>query len=440
MKLKDQFRFIRKNMKKNRSRVFMTILATSIGCAFLIVLASVGFGLHKHIISEITQDRSVTQIEIHGKEQGSGDSSITDKDIKRFEEIPNVKAVTRRKNVDALTQVELGNYLAQTSLSVVHYPSEKKAGFELKEGRMPEKPNEVIVGYHFKEGLYKSIDEEPSPEEIYNEKGQIKKELRYSNKESLLNQTLLLKTFKSEGNMEVPEETSLKIVGIAKAPKKDWLMDGGIFISDTVLQKINKFASGEKNPTTNQEYQQVTIYANSMEEVKDISQSLKDEGYYVYSVVDEIEEVNLVFSILKFGLVFIGTIALLIASIGIYNTMSMAVTERTQDIGIMKAIGGHPKIIKKIFLLESSYIGLIGAILGALVAYLISFSVNAALPFAIKQFFEQEMTRPISLSYIPPYLTITCIILSILVAVLSGLKPASKATKIDVLSALRRDI
>jgi acetoin utilization transport system permease protein len=177
-----------------------------------------------------------------------------------------------------------------------------------------------------------------------------------------------------------------------------------------------------------------------MEEVKDISQSLKDEGYYVYSVVDEIEEVNLVFSILKFGLVFIGTIALLIASIGIYNTMSMAVTERTQDIGIMKAIGGHPKIIKKIFLLESSYIGLIGAILGALVAYLISFSVNAALPFAIKQFFEQEMTRPISLSYIPPYLTITCIILSILVAVLSGLKPASKATKIDVLSALRRDI
>lgn len=70
--------------------------------------------------------------------------------------------------------------------------------------------------------------------------------------------------------------------------------------------------------------------------------------------------------------------------------MTMAVTERAPDIGIMKAIGANPKTIKRIFLLESSYIGLIGAAIGTLVAYVISFIVNFGLPLIIKQAFGEE--------------------------------------------------
>ena len=75
-------------------------------------------------------------------------------------------------------------------------------------------------------------------------------------------------------------------------------------------------------------YDEVKIYAKNMEAVQSISDQLKEKNYASYSVVNELKEVNMVFMIAKAGLIFIGTIAILIASIGIYNTMTMAVTER----------------------------------------------------------------------------------------------------------------
>jgi acetoin utilization transport system permease protein len=120
--------------------------------------------------------------------------------------------------------------------------------------------------------------------------------------------------------------------------------------------------------------------------------------------------------------------------------MTMAVTERAPDIGIMKAIGANPKTIKQIFLLESSYIGLIGALIGTLVSYLISYVVNFAIPMIIEMAFGEEAPPDLVFSYIPLSLPIICFVICYLVTILSGLRPAQRATKIDVLSAMRREL
>ncbi|MEH7478489.1 macrolide ABC transporter permease, partial [Bacillus altitudinis] len=70
MKFRDQVKFIRRNMKKNRLRVFMTILATTMACSFLIVLASIGFGLQKSAQDEIMKQQIITEIKVLGKEKG----------------------------------------------------------------------------------------------------------------------------------------------------------------------------------------------------------------------------------------------------------------------------------------------------------------------------------------------------------------------------------
>lgn len=159
-----------------------------------------------------------------------------------------------------------------------------------------------------------------------------------------------------------------------------------------------------------------------------------------YSVMDELKQVNMFFTIVKIGLILIGTIAILIASIGIYNTMTMAVTERAPDIGIMKAIGANPATVKRIFLLESSYIGMIGAIVGTVVSYAISYGVNFALPLIIEAAFQEQVPDELKFSHIPLRLPLICIIICYIVTILSGLRPAKRATKVDVLRALRREV
>ncbi|MEH7300109.1 ABC transporter permease [Neobacillus drentensis] len=449
MKLKDQFRFVRQNMKKNRTRVYMTILATAMGCAFLIVLASVGFGLQKSVVKEITEQRVITQIDVHGKEindQG-GFQQLTDRDIRTFEKVENVKAVTRRKMIQQESTFTIGEYLEGTQTFVAHFPSEVKAGFELSKGRLPTSKNEIVVGYNFPLNLAKK----DADEGIYDEKGRVKAEYRYPGK--LIGETMELTVRQFKNGKEEEKKIPLTVVGISKKPTKEWAEDRSVFISNEMLKEIESFTGTPKGlmldpnneklegiDANGETFDEVKIYAKNMEAVQSISDQLKEKKYATYSVVNELKEVNMIFMIAKVGLIFIGTIAFLIASIGIYNTMTMAVTERAPDIGIMKAIGANPKTIKRIFLLESSYIGLIGAVIGTIVSYGISITVNFAVPLIIIQAFGQETDLNITFSYIPFELPIICILICYGVTLLSGYRPAQRATRVDVLKAMRREI
>ncbi|WLR56969.1 ABC transporter permease [Mesobacillus subterraneus] len=448
MRLKDQFRFVRQNMKKNRTRMFMTILATAMSVAFLIVLASVGFGLHKSIVKETLERRIVTEIEVPGKEESNGGfRQLTDEDISYFEEIDDVKAVTRRKSLQHY-MFEVDDHLTDAQAIVAHMPSETKAGLELSDGWLPKAETEVVVGYHFVENLRPKRE---VSEELYDEKGQIKEEFRY--KDGLIGKKITMNVLKFEDGKEIKEPLEMTVVGILKKPTKDWVYDSIVFVSEGVLKQVEEFTGTPRgmmkdpnNPDMElpdipfDQYDQVKIYARDMESVKDITVELEDNNYPSYSVINELKDVNVMFTIVKAGLIFIGTIAIIIASIGIYNTMTMAVTERAPDIGIMKAIGANPKTIKRIFLLESSYIGLIGAAIGTLVAYLISFIVNFGLPLIIKQAFGEEPPEGLIFSHIPYTLPIISFTICYLVTILSGLRPAQRATKVDVLQAMRREV
>jgi acetoin utilization transport system permease protein len=449
MKLRDQFRFVRQNMKKNKTRVFMTILATAMGCAFLIVLASVGFGLQKSVVKEITEQRIITQIDVHGKETNDqgGFQQLTDKDVQIFEKVKDVKAVTRRKMLQQEGIFTIGNYQENAQTYVTNFPAELKAGFELSQGHLPEGKDEVVVGYNFPLNLA----EKDAPDDRYDNKGQLKDEYLFKGK--LLGEKIELTVNQLIDGKLAEKTIPLTIVGIAKKPTIEWAEDRSVFISEAILTEIETFTGTPKgimvDPNNEHPqdldllkgtYDEVKIYAKNMEAVQNISDNLKEKNYASYSVVNELKEINMIFMIAKAGLIFIGTIAILIASIGIYNTMTMAVTERAPDIGIMKALGANPKTIKRIFLLESSYIGLMGAIIGTVVSYGISYTVNFAIPIILKQAFGQEIDIDLVFSDIPPILPIISVSICYFVTILSGLRPAQRATKVDVLKAMRREL
>ncbi|WP_239616005.1 ABC transporter permease [Cohnella mopanensis] len=444
MKLTDQFRFVRQNMKKNKTRLFMTVLATAMGCSFLIVLASVGFGLQKSIVDKVVGDRMVTAIDIYGIESSNEvDRQIGPKNMEYLRSIDHVKAVTYRNYVQQplIASVE-GTEIASNGAINVDFDAETKAGFGLSSGRLPQKGNEVVVGYNIRQsGDNNNPGTEPPAAKDW------------------LGQTMNVEIHQfADDGTEMKKTIPVTIVGIAQKLSREWKTDTKVYIGNEMLSEIENFTGtlwgairilpdkanpeGYEPPGLQEprQYNEVQVIADGANRVKAIAEEIRLQGYISHSIADELEQVNLVFLIMKIGLGFVGTIAVLIASIGIFNTMTMAVTERAQDIGIMKAIGAHPSAIRRIFLLESSMIGLLGAIIGTVVAYLISIVVNFGLPLIIEGFMDEKVPADFRFSWIPPYLALIACLISLGVALLSGSRPAKRATRIDVLRALRRDL
>jgi len=443
MRFKDQIYFVRENMKKNKMRIFMTVLATAMGTAFLIVLASVAFGLHDTLLKEVLQQETINQVNIYGKDDAE-DSSITDQDISYFASLPHVRTVKKANYIEQSPQVVINGYTAHADVVAVDFDALEKGGTPLQSGRYPDAANEIVVGYHFDQTLIEMGIDEQAIDDANNER---RDDSYYQ--DQIVNQTMTM-TIERQVDADVFEEKNvpLTIVGVKEKPTNEWQQDQMINISYDLLQQFSDYTQTpnaalyqpDENENTPFSYQEVTLQSDNLEHVTALSETLNEEGYFAYSVAAELKQINLLFTIAKAGLVFIGTIAIIIASIGIFNTMTMAVTERAPDIGIMKAIGASPKTIKQIFLLESSFIGILGAIIGTAVSYLISMLVNFGLPLILGSVFEDALPAGFKFSSIPLSLVLIAFVICLIVTLLSGSRPAKKATRIDVLSALRREI
>ncbi|MEZ7173431.1 ABC transporter permease [Sporosarcina sp. OR05] len=424
MQFKDQLNFVGQHIKKNKLRVFMTILAATMGTAFLIVLASVGFGVHDTMRNEILDNRLVNQIEIYG----DGTEEINVEALKKRE---HVKAVVYRQSVGVRQESKLDDFSGSHELIITDFSEEEKVGFALQEGRLPQNEHEVVVGSHFADNLYEQSTKETDDEEPNTYKG------------SLIGKQFTYKMGLYDEPELFPEETPLTIVGIAKEPAKDWEIDLKIYADAVIINTLEPiFRTHVEDEYSGLFYGNVTVYADNLENVTRVSQTLKDDGYAVYSIADQLEQIDVFFLAFKAGLVFVGTIAILIASIGIFNTMTMAVTERTREIGVMKALGASPKLIQRLFLMESAWIGIVGTIIAVAISYGVSFIANMLLPIIVTAALGEEEIGELNVTFsiIPWQLVLIASAISITVAMLSGWRPARKATKIDVIQALRQEL
>jgi acetoin utilization transport system permease protein len=439
MLFKDQLDFVTQHIKKNKLRVFMTVLAATMGCAFLIVLASVGFGLQDSIRNEILSNEKVTKIQVFGNEQ------FTEDQIHEIKGIEHVETVLETITVDVSAHSFFEGRDTQSNLYVANMHDFEQVNGKLAEGEYTTKPNEIVVGYHFAQTLVNDADRK-----IIEEKSKkAEAEGTYYNgseegyKDSLIGKEIELSLMPRIDGAEETEKMKYTIVGVMKKPSYDWMIDNSVYM-DTEQKPMlaTNLAATGKVKEDDMFYSEFNIFADSMENVKSILDKLKDKGYSVYSVTEQLDKLNVFFLVLKIGLIFVGTIAVLIASIGIFNTMTMAVTERTREIGVLKAIGASPKLIQRLFLMESTFIGIIGTLIAVAISYVISFVANAALPLILKAATGEDAfgSNEITFSHIPWQLVLIASAISIGVAMISGYRPARKATKIDVIQALRQEL
>lgn len=449
MQFKDQVEFVKQHVKKNKMRIFTTILATTMGCAFLIVLASIAFGLEGSLKDEILSDASLTKVEIYGTNDES------EVDIEKIKNLDNVSAVVPTINIqaDLMTTAQLNSRESEyPTIELTNFNENKNAKIPLSKGAYPTKENEMIVGYNFAETLL-NVKEQQENKENLDGKG----ELTTGYKGNIIGKTITL-------NWILPTDETQKVTkkfivtGISEKPVKEWDMNSKLLISEQLkidlVKDFQQGFSGQSNKITTEKpifpenlkeedifSTNYFVFAKDLEAVKAVNEKLKDMNYATYTVSEQLEEINLVFIVLKAGLVFVGTIAILIASIGIFNTMTMAVTERTREIGVMKAIGASPKLIQRLFIMESAYIGILGTAIAIIISYVISIISNFAIPKILAAVTNDKNLEDtaIKFSSIPWELVVIASVISVGVAILSGWRPARKATKIDVIQALKQD-
>lgn len=428
MLFKDQLSFVFQHMRKNKLRVTMTVLAAMIGCAFLIVLASVGFGLQATIKGEILNQEDITEINLWG------DEPLTQEEMTDIEEIDHVNVVLTRHEISGSIRSTFEDREVESMGITVNMEDQAKLPSTLSEGRLPEKPNEIAVGYHFAKRLLNDKDREiiEQKSKEAEEQGTWYDGLEEGYKGEILNKQVNVQFMDSETMEYLDKISTYTIVGILDEPDYEFQIDSSILFSDDLFHAQSDLVS----------YPATTIYVDTLDNVLSVLDQLRENNYQVYSPIEQVKELDLFFLIFKIGLIFIGTISILIASIGIFNTMTMAVTERTREIGVLKAIGASPNIIQRLFLMESAFIGLLGTVLAVLVSYGLSYVINALLPsivaFALSE--DSPNMEGITFSMIPVSLVLLSGGISIFVAILSGWRPARKATKIEVIQALRQEL
>ena len=172
-----------------------------------------------------------------------------------------------------------------------------------------------------------------------------------------------------------------------------------------------------------------------MNELSEVRKQIEDMGLGVFAMADQLQEIKRGFLIMDSLLGAIGTIALIIAALGIINTMLMSILERTREIGIMKAVGGSENEIKFIFFVEAACIGFIGAVLGLVLGWVVTRIANSVMNSTI----IQSNLESVELFYFPVWLILGAIAFSILISLAAGLYPAIRAARIDPVKALRHD-
>ncbi len=169
--------------------------------------------------------------------------------------------------------------------------------------------------------------------------------------------------------------------------------------------------------------------------VEPVRKRVKEMGFNTFSLTDQVEEINTVFIFMDLFLFAVGMIGIVVASLGIINTMVMSILERYKEIGIMKAVGASNRDVKKIFLFESGVIGFMGGLFGLALAWIVSVIINAV----INAFAVRYGTPYMSYFSFPWWLCLGAIVFSIFISLVSGIYPTLRAARVDPVVALRHD-
>src|SRR5690348_11521195 len=239
----------------------------------------------------------------------------------------------------------------------------------------------------------------------------------------------------------VRREQRLKIVGIVTREPYRGMRQGrtSALLPIDFAESLNMMqpadVSGIVRPGEGKTYASLVVRVRKSSYVSQVEDAIKKQGFYTISIMDASRGLQKAFRILDLFLGVFGSLALAVASLGIINTLVMAVLERRREIGIMKALGASDADVKRIFFVEAGCMGALGGALGVAMGWMIGRVINLGTNwYMIRQDFKPE-----NFWYVSPSLIIFEIAFAVVVSLCAGLYPASRAARLDPVQALRHE-
>ncbi|MFW5885181.1 MAG: ABC transporter permease [Patescibacteria group bacterium] len=403
MYILDNIKLATRTFRTRKLRTSLTILGISVGIGAILFLVSLGYGLQSILLDKIANLDALLTLDASTNDPSI--LKIDDNLIDEIKNLPNVAEVSPLKSIDAHCRGE--EYSTRITLSAVNSIYFRLGGVELVKGKRFENndDNKLILS----RGALTSLG--IKEEEAFERELQVDLIVPSSGG----GQEEGMAEFK--GNKSVSLEKKFKISGILE----DSSSSLG-YIPSEWISGVN-FNS----------YDGIKVRVDKQEDLENVRNSLVEKGLSVMAISDTVDQANKIFKALQIVLALFGIVALIVSAIGMFNTMTIALLERTNEIGIMKAIGASNRDIRFLFLLESVLIGFLGGVVGILIGLAGTKLIN----FGFNVLASKLGGEPIDIFQTPLWFVLFVLFFSTLIGLITGVYPSERAAKLNPLMALR---
>jgi len=448
MKARDLTDLALRNLREALFRNALTTLGVAVGVASLVAMLSLGVGLQELASKRLSQSGLFDTILVTPKnslrgagrpqreEQHGKPVRALDEDArKEIEKFPNVVEVYPQ--IRFFTEVRFNNKPFATVVAGMPESSKNSGSFDGMKGHFFSSPaaDEAILQIEFAKELSESTDSLIGQELL----------LRYAERQALQANGAGSADHAGEpsgGFSVVPKELRLKIIGVVETePAAGY---GGIGNARLLIPldtaatlraaQVNDLRDIVRDSAANKTtYPSLSVRAKSPSQVETLEASIKNLGFNAFSLLDASKSLRTFFSVFDLLLGIFGSLALAVATLGIVNTLVMAILERRREIGVLKALGAADSDVQQLFFLEAGVMGLLGGILGVIFGWLL----GRALTYGTNVYLHRQNLNSIELSSVPWWLVLAALGFAVLVSLAAGLYPASRAAKLNPVDALR---
>ena len=432
MSILDLLSLVWENLARRKGRVALTAVGVIIGTAAVVLLVSLGNGLQQNAASQLGGIGDLTKIQVwpnYGEPnpdtgEPSSTSILNDQAVADSGTIPGVTAVIPQEYFQSWGYINVDQLEGGGQLVGIGTDDLTNLGVKPQAGTLKLERGTMIIGSAVPQGLSNPRPRPGQSSEPPTAGDLLDKQV-----------SLILVKWNNDGT-ETRKTVRVRIAGIIAESRDE--ADWSMYVSMPEMTGYNTWLLGKPIDRNKNGYPSLVVRAASIDNVIDITDQIVALGYQAYSPQSFVEGISGFYTILQIIFGGVGAIALLVAAIGIANTMAMAILERTREIGLMKALGATNRHVLAVFLGESAGIGFLGGLGGVLLGWGVGQVVNVlALAYLAGQSVQTGAPPPTVAVATPTWLPVFALVFATIVGLISGLYPALGAATLSPIKALK---